>query len=53
MVGRGTSRLGRGAFRHEGGGGGIRDVGGAPCCSLLLPGLEWLGPEVVDDVIGG
>ena len=30
VAGRGASRLGRGALHHEGGGGGVGDVGGAP-----------------------
>ena len=44
---------GRGTLCHESGGGGIGDGGGAPCWALLLPGLGWLGPEVVEDVLGG
>ena len=28
-------------------------VGGALCWALLLPGLGWLGPDVVEDVLGG
>ena len=27
--------------------------GGVPCWALLLPGLGWQGPEVVEDVLGG
>ena len=53
MAGRDASRLGRGALRHEGSGGGVGDGGGAPCWALLLPGLGWLRPEVVEDVLEG
>ena len=28
-------------------------AGGVPCWALLLPGLGWLGPEIVEDVLGG
>ena len=28
-------------------------VAGVPCWALLLPGLRWLGPEVVEDVLRG
>ena len=34
-------------------GGGAGDRGGAPCWALLPPGLHWLGPNVVEDVLGG
>ena len=53
VVGRGASRLGPGTLPHERAGGGVRDAGGAPCWELLLPGLGWLGPEVVEEVLGG
>ena len=44
---------GRGALRHEGGGGSIGDAGEALCWGLLPPGLGWLRPKVVEDVLGG
>ena len=50
MAGRGASCFGRGAPRHEGGGGGVGDGGGAPCWVLLPPGLGRLGPNVIEDV---
>ena len=53
MAGRGASRFGRGALRHEGGGGGVGDGGGAPRWALLPSGLGRLGPDVVEDVLGG
>ena len=53
MAGRSASRFGRGAFRHEGGGGGVGDGVGVPCWALLPPGLGWLGPNVVEEVFGG
>ena len=53
MAGRGASCFGRGALRCEGGGGGISDGGGAPCWALLPPGLGRLGPNVIEDVLGG
>ena len=53
MAGRGASCSGRGALRYEGGGGGVGDGGGAPCWALLPPGLGWLGPSVIEDVLGG
>ena len=53
MAGRGASRLRHGALRHVGGGGGVGDSAAAPCLALLLPGLGWLGPEVVGDVLEG
>ena len=53
MAGRGASCLGRGALRHEGGGCGVGDGGGAPCWVLLPPGLGRLGPNVIEDVLGG
>ena len=46
------SRLGRGTLCHEGGGSGVGDGGGALCWALLLPGLGWPGPEVIEDVLG-
>ena len=53
MAGRGASCLCRGALRYEGGGGGVGDGGGAPCWVLLSPGLERLGSNVIEDVLGG
>ena len=53
MAGRGASRFGRGALRHEGGGGGVGNGGEAPCWALLPPGLGLLGPNVLEDVLGG
>ena len=53
MAGRGASCFDRGALRHEGGGGGVGDGGGAPCWALLPPGLGRLGPNVIEDVLGG
>ena len=53
MAGRGASSFGRGALRYEGGGGGVGDGGGAPCWALLPPGLGRLGPNVIEDVLGG
>ena len=53
VPGRGASCLDRGALRHEGSGGGVGDGGGVPCWALLLPDLGWLGPEAVEDVLGG
>ena len=53
VVGRGASRFGRGALRHEGGGGGVGDGGGAPRWALLPSGLGRLGPDVVEDILGG
>ena len=52
VAGRGASRFGRGGLRHEGGGGGVGDRGGAPCWALPPPDLGWLGPNVVEDVLG-
>ena len=49
----GVSRLCRGALRHEGGGAGVSDGEGAPCCALLPPGLGWQGLEIVEDIRGG
>ena len=51
MAGRGAPRFGRGALRHEGGGGGVGDGGGAPRWALLPSGLGRLGPDVVEDVL--
>ena len=53
MAGRGASCFGRGALRHEGGGRGVGDGGGAPRWALLRSGLGRLGPDVVEDVLGG
>ena len=53
VVGRGASRFGRGALRHEGGGGGVGDGGWAPRWALLPSGLGRLGPDVVEDILGG
>ena len=53
MAGRGASCSGRGALRHEGGGGGVGDGGGAPRWALLPAGLGRLGPNVIEDVLGG
>ena len=53
MAGRGASCFGRGALRHEGGGAGVGDRGGAPRWALLPSGLGRLGPNVVEDVLGG
>ena len=53
MAGRGASCLGRGALRHEGGGSGVCDGGGAPRWALLPSGLGQLGPNVIEDVLGG
>ena len=53
MAGRGASRLGRGALCNEGGGGGVGDGGGAPRWALLPSGLGRLGPDVVEDILGG
>ena len=53
MAGRGASRFDCGALRHEGGGSGVGDGGGAPCWVLLPPGLGWLGLNVIEDVLGG
>ena len=53
VLGCGASRSGRGAFRHEGGGGSVGDGGGAQCWALLLQGLWWQGLEVVEDIRGG
>ena len=39
--------------RYEGGGVGVGDGGGAPCWALLPPGLRRLGPNVIEDVLGG
>ena len=48
MAGRGASCFGRGALRHEGGGGSVGDGG------VLLPlGLGRLGLNVIEDVVGG
>ena len=52
VVGQGAPRLGRRALRHECCGGGGGDGGRAPCSELLLLGLGWLGPKVVEDVLG-
>ena len=46
-------RGGRGTLRHEGGGGGVSDGGGAPRWALLPSGLGRLGPDVVEDLLGG
>ena len=53
MAGRGASCFGRGALRHEGGGGGVGDGGGAPRWALLPSGLGRLGPDLIEDVLGG
>ena len=53
VVGRGAPRFGRGALHHEGGGGGVGDGGGAPRWALLPSGLGRLGPDVVEDILGG
>ena len=53
MAGRGASCFGRGALRHEGGGGGVGDGGGASRWALLPSGLGRLGPNVIEDVLGG
>ena len=53
MAGRGALCFRRGALRYEGGGGGVGDGGGAPCWALLPPGLGRLGPNVIEDVLGG
>ena len=53
VAGRGASCFGRGALRHEGGGGRVCDGGGALCWVLLPPGPGRLGPIVVEDVPGG
>ena len=53
MAARGALRFGRGALRHEGGGGDIADGGRAPCWALLPPGLGRLGLNVIEDVLGG
>ena len=53
MAGRGASCFGRGALRHEGGGGGVGDGGGAPRWALLPSGLGRLGPDVIEDVLWG
>ena len=53
MAGRGALGFGRGALRHEGGGGGVGEGGGARCWALLPPGLGWLGLNVIEDVLGG
>ena len=52
MAGRGASCFGRGAHRHEVGGGGVGDGGGAQCWVLLPPGLRRLRPNVIQDVLG-
>ena len=36
------------ALRHEGGGGGVGDSGGAPRWALLPSGLGRLGPDVIE-----
>ena len=53
VAGQGASCFDRGALRHEGGGGGVGDGGRAPCWVLLPPGLGRLGPNVIEDVLGG
>ena len=53
MAGRGAWRFRRGALHHEGGGGGVGDGGGALCWALLPLGLGWLGPNVIEDILGG
>ena len=53
VQGRGASCHEHGALCHEGGCGGVGDGGGVPCWALLLPDLGWLGPEAVEDVLGG
>ena len=53
VAGRGASCFGRGALRHEGGGGGVGDRGGAPRWALLPSSLGRLGPNVIEDVLGG
>ena len=53
MAGRGASCFGRAALRHEGGGGGVGDGGGAPFWVLLPLGLRRLGPNVIEDFLGG
>ena len=53
VAGRGASRSGRGALRHESGGGSVGDGGEALCWAPLPPGLGWLGLNVIEDVLGG
>ena len=53
VLGSGASHFCRGAFWHERGGGGIGDGRGGACRALLMPGLCWQGPGVVEDVRGG
>ena len=53
MEGRGASCFGRGALRHESGGSGVGDGGEAPRWALLPSGLGRLGPDVIEDVLGG
>ena len=53
MAGQGASCFGRGALRYEGGGGGGGDGGRAPRLALLPSGLGWLGPNVIENVLGG
>ena len=48
-----ASRPCRGAFRHEGGCGGVYAGGGASCRALLLPGSWRQELEVEDDVRWG
>ena len=50
---RGALCFGRGALRHGGGGSGVGDGGGAPFWVLLSLGLGRLGPNVIEDVLGG
>ena len=45
--------FGRGVLRYKGGGGGVGDSGGAPCWVLLPPGPGRLGPNVIEDLLGG
>ena len=53
VAGRGASHFDRVALRHERGGAGVGDGGGAPCWALQPPGLGWLGLNVIEDVLGG
>ena len=53
VAGQSASRFSRGALCHEGGCGASPDDGGAPCSALLPPALGWVGPNVVQDVLGG
>ena len=53
VAGRSALRFGCGALHHEGGCGGVGERGGAPCWALMPLGLGSLGPNVVEDVLGG